>query len=214
MSKRNGILVIFSLLFVATVVSAPQAKADSLTVLGTDSQSLLEGAPGQIVGYGFIFETPADYAILNFSEFDPAPDFADYTDYISSNFITTQPGVSVTETFSQAVDPTTGEFIETGLGQFLIQSDATVGESLKGVLTLDYDLYSVDPNSPDFDPTADLVSAGNELNAFVGVKVVAPVVAAAEPASFGLLGFGFLVMSVGLLCGKVVGWTANRSAVK
>jgi hypothetical protein len=198
MKTISRILVIFTLALSAVHCTGVPAKAATLTILGLDSSSLLEGSPGQTVGFGFTFTNDTDYAILNFSEFDPMPSFADYTDYIANDYITTVPNIPVTEQFSQTIDPTTGVITETGLGQFAIHTDATVGQTLKGNLTLDYDLYSVDPNSPSFDPTQDGVSFGNEIVAKVGIRVVAAPAPVPEPRTLGLMAAAILMLGCAL----------------
>jgi hypothetical protein len=81
----------------------------------------------------------------------------------------------------------------TGIGSFTINAGEPVGATDVGQLVVTYDLYSVDPNSSTFDPTVDLVSAGNFLEAPASV-LVAP--GAPEPSSGTLMAFlgGALVL--------------------
>jgi hypothetical protein len=203
MHRTNRVFATFILTFAALGCAVSPARGDVLTVLGLNANSEVQGSPGSTVGYGFTFTSHTYYAILNFSEFLPAPSFAAYTDYIASNFITTSPGQPVTESFSLTVDPGTGNLTETGLGQFTIDRDAVVGRSFKGILTLDYDLYSASPNGNDFNPDQDLVSAGNEITADVGIKIVAPAtVATPEPAGVGLLATALLLLGAAIKLGN------------
>jgi len=70
---------------------------------------------------------------------------------LASNFLTTTQIHPVSQSFSDTVDPNTG----LGHGKpvwasSIFHSGVAVGTAITGLLTLDYDLYSVDPNSPQF----------------------------------------------------------------
>jgi uncharacterized protein (TIGR03382 family) len=58
-----------------------------------------------------------------------------------------------------------------------------------------YDLYSVSPNDPSFDPTDHELALGPFLAARVNLLVSAPSNAVPEPGTFGLAGL-FLVVAV------------------
>jgi len=58
-----------------------------------------------------------------------------------------------------------------------------------------YDLYSVDPNSPSFDPTVDTVSTGNYLYATASVTVGSSSTGnVPEPGTMTLLAAGIAVL--------------------
>jgi hypothetical protein len=156
-----------TLLFTVAIANASAV----LTVQGSDGNGLISGAPGEIVGYDFTFSS-SDYAVLNFSEIDFSPAFATYTDYLSSNYIVVAPGQPVSQQFSLVLSSIPGQTVQTGAGQFAIDPLAQLGAFAGGRLTVDYSLYSVDPNSANFDSIADLISAGDELSVDASLQVI------------------------------------------
>ena len=179
------------LLFVTFALGA--AHADTLTI---PSHGAISGSPGQIIGYGFTFDnTSADYAVLDDSYLTFAPGFAaPYTDFLANNFIEIGPGQTFTQTFAYVLSVNPGDTTENGTGLFAINSNAAVGSSASGMLTVDYDLYNGDPNVGFTQATY-----GNEVSAAVSLSVgSAPSVnPSPEPASLwlagaGLLGAGFI----------------------
>jgi hypothetical protein len=67
----------------------------------------------------------------------------------------------------------------TDLESFLINMGSS--GTVDGSSVLTYDLYNVDPNAPNFNPTTDTVSLGNELTA--GASVTAETQSVPEPGS-------------------------------
>ena len=141
--------------------AAPVLDADTFSLSPSD----IQGAPGQTVGWGFTFTSTSDYAELTGSSFSPAVSFGTYNDYLSgANFVVTSPGLPVNQDWNP--------FNPYGVGEFAIDSAATPGFGALGTITVYYDLYSVSPNDPNFDPIADLVSTGNQLAAAASIDVV------------------------------------------
>ena len=150
----------------------------------------LVGPAGSTVGWGFTLTNPgADFLLVTGSDFcvgvvsSPCSNpLGTYTDFIGTQFFALGPSPE-SSTLTQNFDNT----LQLGLGSFLINPGAT--GSVTGFIALTYDLYSVDPNSPSFDPDLDAVSFGNLLTtgASVTVGTVAPV---PEPASGLLLAVG------------------------
>ena len=128
--------------------------------------------------------------------------FGTYTDYIASNFSSS--GIAIgppspdpnggppctalmttncdTVMLTQAFDST----LMTGVGQFMINPGAM--GTLSGQLLITYDLYSISPNNPNFDPGADLISTDNFFNPAASVTVTAPV---PEPGTLLFMAAGF-----------------------
>jgi hypothetical protein len=155
--------------------------------------------PGQLVGWGFEASDDTYYLVPVQSDFclsfnvstdalpcQPPPYDANpvlggtYTDYITNSpfvFFVSAPGTPDTsqETFSSGA---------TGIGQFLINNDPTlVGQTLSGVIVLDYNLYSCDPTSCG-DAVEETNPANNSFDFFVTAEAQIQVVP--EPATFGL----------------------------
>jgi hypothetical protein len=57
------------------------------------------------------------------------------------------------------------------VGSFLVSPSATPGELIAGLIVLTYDLYSVSPNDPNFNPNIDTISTGNLISTDAEVKV-------------------------------------------
>ena len=78
----------------------------------------------------------------------------------------------------------------TGIGSFAI--DPTASGAVSGLIVLTYDLYSVSPNDPIFDPN-DEISGGNFATAQASMTVTSTP-SAPEPGSMALLGTGLLAV--------------------
>jgi hypothetical protein len=161
--------VLRSLLMVAVAMQAlgTIAKADSVTLTLDPANGALTGPAGSIVGWGFTLNSGSDFAIVSSSDFcvgvisSPCSNsFGTYTDFTLAQFIVSGPA-SVSETFDNT--------LQTGLGSFLINPGST--GTIVGEIVLTYDLFDVDPNSLNFDPTADAISYGNYATAAASVTV-------------------------------------------
>jgi hypothetical protein len=181
--------------FLAILVLAASstfASADSFSLLGTDNRGNITGSAGQLVGYGFTFTNATDqFALLDSSQLDIDPSFAAYTDFIGINSIEVAPYQTFSEDFSVVLSPNPGDTVQNGLAQFLIDSNAQIGQMYHGEVTLTYDLFTTDPN---VDPNA-VGTFGNTLTTSIGLEVVQqqgtpppPVSAVPEPSSLVLIG--------------------------
>jgi len=157
----------------------------------------ISGSAGDTVGWGFTLTNSTDFLVVDSSDFcvgvitSPCSNtLGTYTDFIGPNFIIAGPSpesTSITQSFDSS--------LATGVGSFLINNSALPGQSVSGEIVVTYDLYSVDPNDPSFDPSVDTISVGNEVTADASVTV-AGATAIPEPGSLilvlaGLLGIGY-----------------------
>jgi hypothetical protein len=174
------------MLLAGALLIAPMARATtSFTVL----PDTVSGLPGDTVGWGFSITNDTDFLVVTSADFTPASSLGTFTDYIAQyNFIVVGPSPE-SSTVSQTFDAN----LLTGVGSFAISPGAPTGSMITGQLALTYDLFSVSPNDPSFNPDTDTVSTGNTISSAAGV-VVAP-----EPASFGLVGAALLLYGM-------VGW--------
>jgi hypothetical protein len=186
MKMLRGVLVGF--LFVLTLCAT--ANADGLPTLTLSPPGgALTGAAGSTVGWGFtLTNLGLDFAVVTGSDFcvgvitSPcANSLGTYTDFAGPQFLVVGPSpesTSITQAFNNG--------LMTGAGSFAINPGAT-GSAIGEVIFF-YDLYSVDPNSASFDPTADIVSLGNEVTA--GASVTVATTSTPEPGSLLLLAIG------------------------
>ncbi len=176
------------------------ARADGVTLTLDPTDGALTGPAGSTVGWGFTFTNLSSYfAVISGSDFcvgvitSPcATSFGTYTDLAGLQFIVAGPSPE-DSSFTAVFDNSLG----TGLGSFLIDPAST--GTVLGQIVLFYDLYSVDPNSADFDPTLDTLSVGNTVKAAASITVGTSTVSVPEPGSILLL-ITALVMT--LLCVK------------
>jgi len=176
------------------------AQADSLPTLTLHPTSgAITGPAGSTVGWGFtLTNASSDFLVVSGSDFcvgaitSPCSNsLGTYTDFAGAEFFVIGPSPessSITQAFDNG--------LQTGIGSFLINPGAT--GTVNGFIALTYDLFTVDPNLADFDPTLDTVSLGNYLTApasvTVGMQTTNPV---PEPGSLLLLVSG-LVLALSL----------------
>jgi hypothetical protein len=142
----------------------------------------ISGIPGSTPGWGFTLTNDLNYVVITDSEFDITQNAGDgsYTDIVASNYFL------VVGTGSYASTPIVQVFdaiVPSGVGSFAISPSATIGDLVLGSITLTYDVYSVSPNDPSFDPFTDTLANGLQISA--GAKV--DVTATPEPGSLLLL---------------------------
>lgn len=164
------------------------ALCQASVILTLDPTSgLISGAAGNTVGWGFTLSSPADFAVITSSNFCLgasgvtntclAPTLGVFSDYIASNFTIAGPSPEspmVTQLFQSSTS--------TGLGSFAISVAAPTGATDMGQIVATYDLYSVDPLASNFDPIADLLSAGNYLTDPASITVGSPIIITQEPS--------------------------------
>lgn len=169
------------------------------TLMLIPSDGIIAGAPGETIGWGFTISNATDYLVPSGAQFcgnasvppfcfPLSPSLGTYTDFTAFQFVVVGPApesTSVTAPFDDVA--------QTGLGSFGIDSGAIPGSTVMGLIELTYDLFSVSPNDPNFDPTIDTISNGNFLSATAEVDVAGarPV---PEPTSLALLAASLLAL--------------------
>jgi hypothetical protein len=196
-------------LLIVAIAVGTQARATTIIMLNPSGTQLTE--PGQLVGWGFEAWDDTYYLVPVASDFclsfntitdalpcqsppydaNPVPG-GTYTDYITNSpfvFFVSAPGVPDTsqENFSVGA---------TGIGQFVVNNDPTlVGQTLSGVIVLDYNLFTCNPNDPTTCPDPSAAEVINPANSSYDFFVTAPtqILVTPEPATFGLVGAAFLL---------------------
>ncbi len=152
------------------------AAADSITFTLDPASGNVKGDPGSVVGWGFTFtNTTSNWVVLDSSSFTGSTVDGSYADYLSSAFYIVGPSPE-----SSTVSETWNPSALSGVGEFDINTTAAPGTVIPGDIVVDYSVYSVDPNDPNFDPSIDTVTADATLSAPASVTVP-------EPSSFPLL---------------------------
>ena len=173
-----------SILILAGLAAVGQpARAATLFQLNP-TDGVISGAPGATVGWGFTITNTIDYINVTNSQFCEGAQtppcthaIGTYTDFVGPNSPVIGPAPespTVTESFDSA--------LTTGVGSFAINSNASSLNHAIGEIIFTYDVYTVSPNDPDFDPFSDLVSTGNVASLDATVNVIP------EPATFALAG--------------------------
>jgi hypothetical protein len=145
----------------------------SLVLIPADG--VIAGLPGSAIGWGYTVTNTTDWLVITSANFEVSTPYGTFTDYTQFNFIVVGPAPE-SESVTQVFNP-----LElTGVGSFTIAPDAPGGTVITGEIVMTYDLYSVDPNSPSFNPYLDTISTDNPLPAFAEVQVIA----SPEPATW------------------------------
>ena len=181
---------------------AMRAKADDVTLTLDPVGGALTGPAGSTVGWGFtLTDTGSDFAVVTGSDFctgvvsSPCSNpFGTYTDFIGQQFVVVGPSPEP-GSVAQSFDDTA----MTGVGSFAINS--TSSGTIDGFLAVTYDLFSVDPNSPNFDPTVDTLSTGNYLYATASVTVGSASTTVPEPGTITLLAAGLAALLLAMPLG-------------
>lgn len=143
----------------------------------------ISGTPGATVGWGFTLTNTMDYLVISSASFTPTTALGTFADFSAFNFFVVGPAPDSTSV-SQAFDAPS----QRGIGSFSIDAAALVGTVASGQIAVTYDLYSVSPNDPLFDPDTDGLSFGNTLAVNASVSVVP------EPEIALLLAAGLIVL--------------------
>jgi hypothetical protein len=179
-----------------------RAHADTAPTLTLDpANGAVAGPAGSAVGWGFTLTAgSSDFSVITGSDFcvgvvtSPCSNtFGTYTDFAGAQYLVVGSGLGespITEAFDDAM--------MTGMGSFAVNPGST--GTLSGFIAVTYDLFSVDPNSPNFDPTVDTVSTGNYLETDASVTVGSSTTPVPEPGFFGslLAGLAAAVVLAGL----------------
>jgi hypothetical protein len=147
-------------LLLTVLLTGAYSQAASLTLNPAD----ISQSPGMTTGWGFTLSNDANYMVVTSTDFTATISLGSFTDLLGLQYLVLEPNDSIT----QAFDTMSGM----GLGKFVISPDTICGQMVMGLITLNYDLYSVSPNDPSFNPDADFISSGNSLDANASVSVV------------------------------------------
>jgi hypothetical protein len=178
------------------LLAAPLLWANPITLTLIPANGALIGPPGATVGWGFTIDnSTVNFLVVTSGDFCVGPisspcsnGIGTFTDFIAQfNFIVVGPPPE-SSSVSQPFDLS----FSTGVGSLAVFPSAPTG-TVSGLIVLTYDLYSVSPNDPNFDPIIDTISLGNLLTANASVTVASAV---PEPTCVYLLGTG-LVCIVG-----------------
>ncbi len=170
------------LTLMAAAAFAAGAYADDLSLTLIPASGPVYAEPGQVVGWGFtLTNTGSDYVLLYDSDFVGTPLYGSYTDYIVNQFYVAGPGEGTT-----IVSPW-NQTNQTGTGEFDLYASDPVVVSFSGTINVDYDLFSVDPYSENFDPDTDFISSGTFSDP-VQVTITP------EPASWILMSLPFALL--------------------
>lgn len=107
-----------------------------------------------------------------------------YTDFIGQAFLVLGPGefTNISEAYNFAT--------QSGAGSLQIGSAAPESSTFNGYVEIDYSTFSVDPNSPAFDPTMDT------LNPDAQAYLSAPLTTTPEPSSVMLFAVALLLAAL------------------
>jgi hypothetical protein len=187
----------------AVLLIAAVTLAHAETILGVipptlaliPSDGVISGLPGSTIGWGYTIANTTDWLVITSSNFEPSTDLGTYIDYTQFNFIVVGPAPE-SESVTQIFNP----LDLTGAGSFTIDPDVAGGTVITGEIVMTYDLFSMDPNSPSFNPFEDTISTDNPLPVFAAVQVTST----PEPATW--LG---MLTALGL-----IGVLARRAGLK
>jgi hypothetical protein len=160
--------VILSVL-IAMALSAC-AAADSITFTLDPASGNVKGDAGSVVGWGFTFtNTTSNWVVLDRSSFTGSAVDGTYVDYLISAFYIVGPSPE-SSTLQQSWNPSA----LLGVGEFDIKPTAAPGTVIPGNIVVDYSVFSVDPNDPNFNPDTDTVIADATLSAPAMISVPEP----------------------------------------
>ena len=166
-----------------TAAFAVCAHADVVTLTLSPTNGTVAGAPGTAVGWGFTItdSSPDEYVVLDDSFSNLSPVYGTYMDYIVNQFDVAGPAPE-SSTISQSWNPSA----QTGIGEFDLYASDSYPQSFSGTITVDYSLFTDDPNDPNFDPNS-FVGSGT-ASAAAGVEVTP------EPSSWIMLCTGLVLL--------------------
>jgi len=182
--KRTIIVALCAVIFTAL------AHADTLTLATIPASGDVAGEPGTAVGWGFILtdSSSTDWIELNDSYVSGSLDTGIYGTYVDYLTLTNAPlyvagPAPESPTVNQPWVPSATPPL--GLGEFDLYITAPPGLTLSDDINVDYTLFTQDPNSPTFDPSASFDGTGT-------FSVAVQVQSTPEPASMTLVGGALL----------------------
>ena len=145
-------------------LAAPISAGTIFTLNPLDGQT--SGPAGGTVGFGFNLFNDNGFLVADQVVFLPDGAALPFTDFLTPKFNVIGGGI---QTWTQDFDAS----LQTGVGSFNIPGTANPGDLFGGELRLYYDLFSVDPSDPDFDPGTDQISSGTFIPIEVQIEVSA-----------------------------------------
>jgi hypothetical protein len=187
--------ITLTLLLASAFAACAQAGTLSLTLLPVGA---ISGEPGTVVGWGFTFINSGspDWVVLTSSDFTGSTVYGHYVDYLSLGNAPLYVAGPAPESSTISVSWNSLSNPPLGLGEFDINSTARPGAIIGGTIQVVYDVFSQDPNNPNFDPGSFITSGTVSAPAEVGVSP--------EPPSL-------LTMSTALLPLAFVGWRRRKA---
>jgi hypothetical protein len=186
--------ITLTLLVAAAFAACAQADIiPTLTLI--PSSGIVGSGPGTVVGWGFTiaYTASSDWIVLVSSDFTGSDTYGTYVDYLSGP--TAPLYVAGPAPESSTISESWDSSASLGLGEFDIRPTALPGVDIPGSIQVDYDVFSQDPNDPNFDPGS-FVTEGT-------VSASAQVDVTPEPAPF-------LMMSSALLLFTCAGWRRRK----
>ncbi len=181
------------LTWVLWAATIPALSATPLFTLDPLDGALV-GRPGQMVGWGLTIQNDdSGWLVITSATYDQTTSIGDFFEFVTPQFFSY--ALPPNETWTRAFNPVASE----GIGAYVIDgSFALPGDSASGNLDLLFDIHSVDPNAPDYDPGNDTVSGFQELlpasvTYQTGPEVPEPASVAMTLAGLALCGFGLKV---------------------
>ncbi len=195
MTKKFSVKFATTLWVLALGIST-LARASTLDLTLDPADGSVTSPAGTTTGWGFTLTNDGpDFDVVTGTDFcvgiltSPCSNsFGTYTDFAGLQFLVIGPTPEQTS-IAQSFDNTA----MTGVGSFSINPAST--GNISGYIALTYDVFSVDPNDPSFDPSTDTVSTGNYAEATASVTV-GPLTAPTPEPSMALI----LIASVAGMC--------------
>lgn len=166
--------------------------ASAVTITLDPASGNLTALPGQTVGWGFTVDSPTSYFVPTAVNFIPASGDGVFTDILGPRLTVFVAGPAPDENpnVSEAFNMSLG----TGLASFAVNAGVALGTVISGNILIDYDLFSVSPNNPSFDPDAHYLGAGPTISLDASILVDnTPTSATPEPSAALLLAGGLLL---------------------
>jgi hypothetical protein len=177
------------------ILFAGLGEAGPITFQLAPSNGVVTGLAGQTVGWGFTLSNSGpDFLLVTGTSFVPAPlsSFGTFTDLLSpqvtagATFLVIGPAPE-TPSLQEVFDPV----LHTGVGELTLSK--TAAGSVSGNIVVNYALFSVSPNNPNFNPDTDTIVPDASISAPAGAAI------SPEPGTLVLLSGAGLVC---LLCRK------------